>query len=117
MAFSSQPGYKYEFTSSKLKEDDSWLELAYAISVHKSQGSEFGITFVVIPERCGLISREMLHTAFTRQKDKLVILHQGKRFDLHRYSTPNYSDTARRFTNLFHRPDPIEVESRYVEAL
>ena len=116
VAFSSQVGYKYEFTGSKLKEDESWLELAYAISVHKSQGSEFGITFVVIPERCSLISREMLYTAFTRQKDKLVILHQGKKFDLRRYTTPNHSDTARRFTNLFHRPDPIEVESRYIEA-
>lgn len=116
VAFSSQPGFKYDFTSGKLKEDDSWLELAYAITVHKSQGSEFGITFVVIPERCPLISREMLYTAFTRQKDKLVILHQGKDFDIRRYTTPNHSDTARRFTNLFHRPDPIEIESRYVEA-
>jgi hypothetical protein len=116
VAFSSQPGFKYDFTAGKLKEDDAWLELAYAISVHKSQGSEFGITFVVVPERCSLVSREMLYTAFTRQKDKLVILHQGKQFDFRLYTTPNHSDTARRFTNLFHRPDPIEIESRYIEA-
>jgi hypothetical protein len=63
-----------------------------------------------------MISREMLYTAFTRQKDKLVIMQQGKQFDLRRFTTPNHSDTARLFTNLFHRPDPVEFESRYVKA-
>ena len=27
-------------------------ELAYALTVHKTQGSEFGITFLVLPNPC-----------------------------------------------------------------
>ena len=45
------------------------LELAYAVSVHKSQGSEFPV--VVIPLAWGppmLMTRNLLYTAVTRQE-------------------------------------------------
>lgn len=43
------------------------LELGYAISVHKAQGSEFDRTYVVVPHRRRhLVSRELLYTAITR---------------------------------------------------
>ena len=54
-----------------------FLELAYAVTVHKAQGSEFGKVFLVLPARSRLLSREMLYTALTRQMDRVVILHQG----------------------------------------
>lgn len=42
------------------------LELAYALTVHKAQGSEFRKVFVVLPQRSRLMSRELLYTALTR---------------------------------------------------
>jgi hypothetical protein len=40
--FSSQPGFKYSFTNRDFGEEGSpVLELAYALTVHKAQGSEF----------------------------------------------------------------------------
>lgn len=54
------------------------LELAYAISVHKSQGSEFDYVYIVIPKRDShLLSMELLYTALTRaQKHVTVLLQQ-----------------------------------------
>ena len=43
------------------------LELAYAISVHKAQGSEFERVFVVVPKsKQTLLSAELFYTALTR---------------------------------------------------
>ena len=59
----------YEF--SQLEE----LELAYCISIHKSQGSEF--TAVIIPLLGGfdkLYYRNLLYTAETRAKKMLIIV-------------------------------------------
>lgn len=51
------------------------LELAYAITIHKSQGSEYPI--VVLPIHSGppmLLNRNLLYTAVTRAKDLVVIV-------------------------------------------
>ncbi len=47
--FSSQIGATYGYKPSG--SDDPRLELAWAVTVHKSQGSEFGVTFLVLPSR------------------------------------------------------------------
>jgi len=53
------------------------LELAYAISVHKSQGSEFGTVYLILPKRkSSTLSMELLYTAVTRAKGKLVLFIQ-----------------------------------------
>ena len=53
------------------------LELAYAISVHKSQGSEFDYVYIVIPRRDShLLSMELLYTALTRAQKKVTIFLQ-----------------------------------------
>ena len=114
--FSSQPGFKYTFTGRDFGEEGNpVLELAYALTVHKSQGSEFGTVILVLPSPCRLLSREMLYTALTRQRNRIVILHQGNRADLRKYSTDNNSETARRLTNIFKAPKPIEIEGRLFE--
>jgi hypothetical protein len=114
--FSSQPGFKYDFTSKDFAEEgNAVLELAYALTVHKSQGSEFGTVILVLPNPCRVLSRELLYTALTRQKDRVVILHQGPRTQLRRFSSDDRSETARRLTNLFLAPSPIEVEGRFFE--
>ena len=114
--FSSQPNFKYDFTSKDFSEEgNAVLELAYALTVHKSQGSEFGTVILILPNPCRLLSRELLYTALTRQKDRIVILHQGSRSDLRKYSTDDRSETARRLTNLFVAPSPVAIEGRFYE--
>jgi hypothetical protein len=77
-----------------------YLELAYAITVHKAQGSEFGIVILVLPALSRLVSREMLYTALTRQKRRIWILHQGPFEKFLAYRHCSFSDIATRFTNL-----------------
>jgi exodeoxyribonuclease V alpha subunit len=57
----------------------SMLELAYAITVHKSQGSGFGHVFIVLPEKAQRVTRELLYTALTRAKNHVTIfIQQGR---------------------------------------
>lgn len=58
------------------------LELAYAVTVHKSQGSEFNA--VVIPVLGGydkLYFRNLLYTAVTRAKQLLILVGSKKRLE------------------------------------
>jgi len=114
--FSSQPRFKYDFTNRDFGEEaNPVLELAYALTVHKSQGSEFGTVILVLPNPCRLLSRELLYTALTRQKNRVVILHQGARSDLRKYSSDDRSVTAKRLTNLFEAPSPINIDGCFFE--
>lgn len=114
--FSSQSGVKYDFTKKDFKEEAKpILELAYALTVHKSQGSEFGTVILVLPTPCRLLSRELLYTALTRQKKRVIILHQGNRSELRKYSSDDRSETSRRLTNLFRKPSPICIDGRFFE--
>lgn len=49
-------------------------ELGYAMTVHKSQGSEFSHVFFFAGEKCPLLTRELLYTAITRAKKKLTMI-------------------------------------------
>ena len=110
--FTSQLGHHYGFGTWEFSDDGSPpLELAYALTVHKTQGSEFGTTFVVLPNPCWPLSRELLYTALTRQKERVVILHQGDLRELRRYANEAHSDIARRLTNLFAPPKPISIDA------
>ncbi|KYG09089.1 hypothetical protein BE21_20050 [Sorangium cellulosum] len=112
--FRSQRGYKIDYFESEFGDegDGAPLELAYALTVHKTQGSEFGTTFVILPNPCRPLSRELLYTALTRHKDRIVILHQGDVRDFRKYSAGYFSETAARLTNLFEAPRPVEVRSK-----
>lgn len=50
-------------------------ELAFAMTVHKSQGSEFDDTLLVLPEDSNhrLLTREIIYTAATRAAKRLII--------------------------------------------
>jgi hypothetical protein len=85
-------------------ESDAPLELAYATTVHRAQGSEFGKTILILHKECRPLSRELLYTALTRQQN------QGDLTSLKRYADPTFSETARRLTNVFRDPEPVQVE-------
>lgn len=51
------------------------LELAYAISIHKSQGSEFPIVIIpVLKQHYVLLQRNLLYTAITRGRRKVFVV-------------------------------------------
>ncbi|MGI8412946.1 MAG: AAA family ATPase [Solirubrobacteraceae bacterium] len=101
--FSSQIGYSYDYYAGDLSENGALkLELAYALTIHRAQGSEFGLTFLILPEHARTLSRELLYTALTRQRGRVVILHQGDLAKLKQYDSPFHSETARRHTSPRH---------------
>lgn len=99
--FSSQQGFTYDFYGSDFREEgDAALELAYALTVHKAQGSQFKLVILVLPEGHPILSRELIYTALTRHQDRVVVMHQGPRIVLKEFAAPHRSETARRMTNL-----------------
>lgn len=75
----------------------SQLSLAYAITIHKSQGSEFDV--VIIPAIAGpsmILTRNLIYTAVTRAKKMVVLV--GEQKNLKRMVSNNY--TVQRFTLL-----------------
>ena len=51
------------------------LRLAYAISIHKSQGSEYdNVILPILPSYHMMLRKKILYTAITRAKKKLIIL-------------------------------------------
>lgn len=55
-----------------------------------------------------------MYTALTRQKEKVVILHDGTLADLRDLAQPWRSETARRLTDLFSSPAPETLTIRGV---
>lgn len=114
--FSTQPGRTFTFYDSDFADDgEASLELAYALSVHKSQGSEFNTVILVLPRSPLMVTRELLYTALTRQKHKVIVLLQGTAIDLHRFSSEEFSASARRLTNLLRAPRPIQIKNGFLE--
>ncbi|NLY60111.1 MAG: ATP-dependent RecD-like DNA helicase [Clostridiales bacterium] len=90
------------------------LELAYAISIHKSQGSEFPV--VVIPMAWGppmLMTRNLLYTAVTRARKMVVLVGREKTIQAmvqNNHITNRYSGLERRLKNLF---STLVVDDKY----
>lgn len=102
IAFAQRADVRFGFSSRQFSNNSAPLELAYALTVHKAQGSEFDTVFVVLPEKTRFLSRELVYTALTRSKKSLVLLIQGKNAsNLFELAQPTNSETARRNTNLF----------------
>lgn len=82
-----------------MKSDLGELTLSYAITIHKSQGSEFDV--VIIPVLSGppmLLTRNLLYTAVTRAKKMVVLI--GTKQCIARMVHNNY--TKIRYTMLKH---------------
>ncbi|MFC0445618.1 exodeoxyribonuclease V subunit alpha [Pseudidiomarina halophila] len=51
------------------------VETAYAMTIHKSQGSEFTHTVVVVPDHdTPLLTKELLYTGITRAREQLTLV-------------------------------------------
>jgi len=54
------------------------IRLAYGMTIHKSQGSEFPIVIVVMPMKPKImLVRNLLYTAITRAKKQCIIINEG----------------------------------------
>ena len=84
------------------------ITLAYAMSIHKSQGSEFPVVILPITRQSGrMLQRNLIYTAITRAKSKLVMLGEIAAFD---YAVHN--EGAKRNTYLIQR-----FEQTYTQAV
>ena len=85
-----------EYEKSELGE----LQLAYAMSVHKSQGSEYPVVVLpLVPGHRIMLQRNLLYTAVTRAKERVILLGS-----LPALQTAVENDrTKRRFTLLAER--------------
>ena len=63
-------GYYYVSVDEEVKtvQDVEDIELAYSITIHKSQGSEYDEIVITIPKYSRFITRRMLYTAVTRAR-------------------------------------------------
>lgn len=74
--FKSEDGGRY-LTPAELPQ----FEVCYAMTVHKSQGSEYNNLVVILPdEDSPLLTRELVYTAVTRTKKSLTIAGSSKAF-------------------------------------
>lgn len=76
---------------------NEWLKitLAYAMSIHKSQGSEFQVVILPITRQSGrMLQRNLIYTAVTRSKSKLILLGEHSAFD---YAIKNEGDKRKTF--------------------
>ena len=69
--------YDVELNGCTCKIPEEHLDYGYALTIHKSQGSEYQTVHIIIPEFKSFITRNMLYTAVTRAKKK-VIIHSTK---------------------------------------
>jgi exodeoxyribonuclease V alpha subunit len=59
--------------------DTDELQLAYAISIHKSQGSEFKVVIMLLlTDHWIMLQRNLLYTAMTRSKKLLLVISQPR---------------------------------------
>ena len=73
------------------------LSLSYAISIHKSQGSEFKCVLIpILTSHYMLLQRNLLYTAITRAKEVAVLVGSKKAIGI----AVNKSMVDNRFTNL-----------------
>ncbi|MBC6444320.1 MAG: AAA family ATPase [Alphaproteobacteria bacterium GM202ARS2] len=92
------------------------LELAYAISIHKAQGSEFENTYVIMPQSEDFsLSSELLYTALTRAQNHCTLFIQGDVSTILSAQRLENKQTSYVNSSLFHglfQPVPDELVNR-----
>ncbi len=97
-------GRLVEYTSGELDE----ISLAYAISIHKSQGSEYPVVIVpILKSHSRMLQRNLLYTAVTRGKERVYLL--GDKFAIEKAIRTNRA--IKRNTLLKERLQRLEAIS------
>ena len=101
------------------EDSETPIELAYSITIHKSQGSDFNTVVLVLPKFGRILTRELIYTALTRAKKKLILLIQDNVYWLWEKTKPQASILAQRNSNMFEQLVARENKSSipYVEGL
>nr|VFK62455.1 MAG: exodeoxyribonuclease V alpha subunit [Candidatus Kentron sp. TC] len=80
------------------------LSLAYAMTIHKAQGSEYSAVVILLAtQHYTLLARNLLYTAITRGRKLVVVICQTKALSMAVGNTPS----ARRLTKLAERLQDI----------
>lgn len=94
------PSLKRWFTANRLPDN---LQQAFAMTIHKSQGSEFTLTAVVLDENAErLLSLELIYTAITRAKKSLILLTTPKALAL------SLSQKTQRISQLVYKVNQMQ---------
>jgi exodeoxyribonuclease V alpha subunit len=79
------------------KDDILELDLAYAITIHKSQGSEFGVVIMpVLTQHFKMLFRNLIYTGLTRARNLAVVVGTRKALAM----AVHQQDTSKRQTAL-----------------
>jgi exodeoxyribonuclease V alpha subunit len=98
-------GNHVHFESSDLDE----LGLAYAVSVHKSQGSEYpAVVMPIVTQHFLLLQRNLLYTGLTRARELAVLIGSDRAFRI----GLNNATSGNRNTHLSYRLRAIFAENR-----
>ena len=64
------------------REDYCNMDLAYAVTIHKSEGSTYRKVIIVLPEEArNMMSRRLLYTAVTRASESVLIYSENEAVD------------------------------------
>jgi exodeoxyribonuclease V alpha subunit len=76
-------------------------ETAYAMTIHKSQGSEFSHTFMILPtDFSPLLTKELIYTGITRAKKQFTLVADQRVVNRGiRHKTLRHSGLAKRLAN------------------
>jgi len=102
---------QYWCNYSKKQDVEENLELAYAISVHKAQGSEFNRIYFILPKsKKALLTTELLYTGLTRATTHCTLLIEEDISPLLTLLRPEHSQLNKINSSLFKfKPVPEEL--------
>ncbi|MBU4415059.1 MAG: ATP-dependent RecD-like DNA helicase, partial [Proteobacteria bacterium] len=80
------------------------FDLAYSITVHKSQGSDFTNVFLIIPNKLNLLNKELVYTALTRSKQRLFLYIYDEKENL-LVKSKGISTLLTRQSSIFEKPE------------
>ena len=87
-------GQLIEYKKNELSE----IQLAYTLSIHKSQGSEYPVVIVpLLKQHFIMLQRNLLYTAITRAKKKLFLIGSA---DAYSMSVKNNKTEVRRTNQI-----------------
>ena len=108
--------YPLRYNHGELR-NESKLELAYGLTVHKAQGSDFDTVLFILPKKAPTLSRELLYTGLTRYRERLILLIQEDTSNLYEFSKPATSDIRKRNTAMFETSVRTNEDVPYPENL